>query len=241
MWASGAGRGYDIRLTVSMHGEASPISRSAKSGSGASLPTHRKTDCPQRNACARRYHARRWISMTRDFPTAVAGLLPRLWTFALRLSNDRRVAENLVEQACVFGLQHDHPRQSDTSVVCRMFSLIHSAWIKESGERPDSTWSASEHSESLCSGTMNPFADMPGVDASYRRIIKAVSALPDVERVVMLLVEVEGLSIDEVAGILEISRADVASRLIQARLTIGRQFTEGRSSTLIAGSTGEQA
>jgi RNA polymerase sigma-70 factor (ECF subfamily) len=122
-----------------------------------------------------------------------------------------------------------------------MFSLIHSAWIKEPGERPDSTWSASEHSEGLCSGTMNPFADMPGVDASYRRIIKAVSALPDVERVVMLLVEVEGLSIDEVAGILEISRADVASRLIQARLTIGRQFTEGRSSTLIAGSTGEQA
>ncbi len=50
-------------------------------------------------------------------------------------------------------------------------------------------------------------------------------SLPDAQRVVMLLVAVEGLSYREAAEILEIPIGTVMSRLSRARLSIGAQFS----------------
>jgi RNA polymerase sigma-70 factor (ECF subfamily) len=56
------------------------------------------------------------------------------------------------------------------------------------------------------------------------QIVDAVQQLPEAQRVVMLLVAVEGLSYSETATALEIPIGTVMSRLSRARQAIGARF-----------------
>jgi RNA polymerase sigma-70 factor, ECF subfamily len=58
------------------------------------------------------------------------------------------------------------------------------------------------------------------------QIVSAVQRLPETQRVVMLLVAVEGLSYKEAADTLGVPIGTVMSRLSRARQTIGAQFGE---------------
>jgi RNA polymerase sigma-70 factor (ECF subfamily) len=58
----------------------------------------------------------------------------------------------------------------------------------------------------------------------FRQIVDAVHALPEAQRLVMMLVAVEGLSYREAAEVLEIPVGTVMSRLARARMTLGRRF-----------------
>src|SRR5471032_1666497 len=66
-----------------------------------------------------------------DLPGMLPEMLPRLWTFALRISGDRHDAEDLVQRACVRALERAHQLQPDTSPLSWMFSIVHSTWINE--------------------------------------------------------------------------------------------------------------
>lgn len=63
----------------------------------------------------------------------------------------------------------------------------------------------------------------------YRQVVAAVESLPDAQRVVMLLVAVEGLSYRETSDVLDVPIGTVMSRLSRARLTIGQRFGAGSS------------
>ena len=160
--------------------------------------------------------------MTRDLPTALPELLSRLWVFALRLCEDPCAAHDLVEHACARGLQASHRGHTGVSTLCRLYSAIYSTWTgtsgwqtsacRANGQRCDDT---DCHAATSCAGVTN---------ADY--IVKAVSALPHAERVVMLLVAVEGLTVDETALILDIPARAVLSRLCRGRLEIGRRLAD---------------
>jgi|SRR5690349_3620566 len=55
-------------------------------------------------------------------------MLPRLWSFALRLTENEYEAEELVHQACARGLEDSHTRPPDTSPLDWMFSIVYSIW-----------------------------------------------------------------------------------------------------------------
>jgi RNA polymerase sigma-70 factor (ECF subfamily) len=55
----------------------------------------------------------------------------------------------------------------------------------------------------------------------HMQIIDAVERLPEAQRVVMLLVAVEGLSYQEAADVLEVPIGTVMSRLSRARQAVG--------------------
>lgn len=55
----------------------------------------------------------------------------------------------------------------------------------------------------------------------------AVEQLPEAQRLVMLLVAVEGLSYRETADVLSVPIGTVMSRLSRARLSIGERFLTG--------------
>jgi RNA polymerase sigma-70 factor (ECF subfamily) len=64
----------------------------------------------------------------------------------------------------------------------------------------------------------------PEEQVSNGQIIDAVSRLPEAQRVVMLLVAVEGLSYSEAAEVLDVPLGTVMSRLSRARQAIGAHF-----------------
>jgi RNA polymerase sigma-70 factor (ECF subfamily) len=70
----------------------------------------------------------------------------------------------------------------------------------------------------------DPSGHNPEIDLMHRQVISAVEALPDAQRVVMVLVAIEGLSYREAAEVLDVPIGTVMSRLSRARLTIGQQF-----------------
>ncbi|MDR6387179.1 RNA polymerase sigma factor [Paraburkholderia caribensis] len=55
-------------------------------------------------------------------------MLPRLWSFALRLTENEYEAEELVHQACARGLEDSQTRPPDTSPLDWMFSIVYSIW-----------------------------------------------------------------------------------------------------------------
>lgn len=164
--------------------------------------------------------------MTRDeLPALLPELLPRIWAFALRLAADRHDAEDLAQRACVRALERRHQWQPGTSALSWVFSIVHSIWIDEIRARQIRGRSRIEWNEALVETVADPSASDPSSDLLYKQVLTAVDALPDAQRVVMLLVAVEGLSYREAAEILEIPIGTVMSRLSRARLTIGAQFS----------------
>jgi len=164
--------------------------------------------------------------MTSDeLPALLPELLPRLWAFALRLAADRHDAEDLVQRACVRALERRHQWQPGTSALSWLFSIVHSIWIDEVRARQIRGRSRIEWNEAIVETVADPAASDPSSDLLYKQVLEAIDALPDAQRVVMLLVALEGLSYREAAEILEIPIGTVMSRLSRARLTIGTQFS----------------
>ncbi|MEJ0003933.1 MAG: RNA polymerase sigma factor [Pararobbsia sp.] len=159
-----------------------------------------------------------------DLPSLLPEMLPRLWAFALRISGNQQDAEDLVQHACVRALERAHQLQPDTAPLSWMFSIVHSIWINEIRARSVRRRNGAEWDDELLETIADPFAPNPETDASIRQIIGAVEQLPEAQRVVMLLVAVEGLSYSEAAQALEVPIGTIMSRLSRARQAIGAIF-----------------
>jgi len=70
----------------------------------------------------------------------------------------------------------------------------------------------------------DPAARSPETAAMNSQIVAAVERLPEAQRVVMLLVAVEGLSYKEAAEVLDVPIGTIMSRLARARQAIGVIF-----------------
>jgi RNA polymerase sigma-70 factor (ECF subfamily) len=102
-----------------------------------------------------------------------------------------------------------------------MFSIVHSTWINEVRARSVRSRSGIEWDDSLLETVADPSAPGPELDALVREIIGAVERLPEAQRVVLLLVAVEGLSYSEAARLLGVPIGTVMSRLSRARQSVG--------------------
>jgi RNA polymerase sigma-70 factor, ECF subfamily len=157
-----------------------------------------------------------------DLIRGLPNLLPRLWRFAYRITGDRHAAEDLVQRACVRGLERRHQLQPGTSPLSWMFSIVHSVWLNEVRARQIREHANLQWSDELAETVADESSADPERDLAHRQIILAVEKLPDAQRAVMLLVAVEGLSYKEAAETLDIPIGTVMSRLARARLTIGQ-------------------
>jgi RNA polymerase sigma-70 factor (ECF subfamily) len=160
-----------------------------------------------------------------DLPGMLPEMLPRLWAFALRISGDRHDAEDLVQRACVRALERAHQLQPDTSPLSWMFSIVHSTWINELRARSVRKRSSMEWDDDFLENVADPVDKGPETQLMHSQIISAVERLPEAQRVVMLLVAVEGLSYQEAAEVLEVPIGTVMSRLSRARQAVGALFS----------------
>jgi RNA polymerase sigma-70 factor (ECF subfamily) len=151
-------------------------------------------------------------------------MLPRLWAFALRISGDRHDAEDLVQRACLRALERAHQLRPDTATLSWMFSIVHSTWINELHSRSVRKRSSMEWDDDFLENVADPVNKGPETQLMLGQIISAVELLPEAQRVVMLLVAMEGLSYQEAADVLEVPIGTVMSRLSRARQAVGALF-----------------
>jgi RNA polymerase sigma-70 factor (ECF subfamily) len=176
-----------------------------------------------------------------DLPSLLPGMLPRLWAFALRICGDRHDAEDLVQRACVRALERAHQLQPDTAPLSWMFSIMHSTWINELRARNVRARSGKEWDDDFLDTVADPHARTPEQNVMNGQIVSAILRLPDTQRVIMLLVAVEGLSYKEAADTLGVPIGTVMSRLSRARRTIGAQFGVLENRTTKGGSKAIEA
>ena len=152
-------------------------------------------------------------------------LLPRLWRFAWRLARSTADAEDLVQRTCLRALERRAQWQPGTALLSWLFTIEHSIWLNElrSAQRRRTGSLDAEPALDEVAEWVSPTAS-PELGLHYRQVVAAVEALPEAQRVVMLLVAVEGLSYREAADVLDIPIGTVMSRLARARATVGQRF-----------------
>jgi RNA polymerase sigma-70 factor (ECF subfamily) len=106
-----------------------------------------------------------------------------------------------------------------------MFSIVHSTWINELRARSVRKRSSMEWDDDFLENVADPVDKGPETQLMHSQIISAVERLPEAQRVVMLLVAVEGLSYQEAAEVLEVPIGTVMSRLSRARQAVGALFS----------------
>lgn len=159
---------------------------------------------------------------------------PRLWRFALRLTRNMHDAQDLMQQSYLRAIECKHQWQPATSLIAWLFAIMHSQWINEL-RSPQRRRQASfvsrddfgEHtpSEADAEQIVSPQAD-PEYLLMCKQVLHAVDALPEAQRLVMILVAVEGLSYREASDVLDIPIGTIMSRLARARITIGERFLQ---------------
>jgi RNA polymerase sigma-70 factor (ECF subfamily) len=147
-------------------------------------------------------------------------LVPRVWCFAYRLTEDLPLAEAMVANACTEGFDAE-TIVSEREAFVRMLAAAHSVLRNGNAfERYERARHASTGPSSLGTKKRIRSAEIPS------RILAIFKALAPPERATLLLTEVEHLTYEESAEVLGVSvdRAKLAH--VAVRLKIGRAFVD---------------
>ena len=167
--------------------------------------------------------------MTEIDPRAeLVSLLPRLRRFALGLTGTPDMADELVQAGCLKAIERWHQWQPGTSLVSWLFRILQTTWFDQ--RRMQERRQTYTDTESL--------AQIEGEDGRrtheardmFERVRRMIAALPDDQRLVLLLVSVEGLSYKEAADTLNIPVGTVMSRLARARARLADALDYERGS-----------
>jgi RNA polymerase sigma-70 factor (ECF subfamily) len=141
-------------------------------------------------------------------------LLPRLWRFCLVLSGDRSAADDLAQAACLRALEREHQFEAGSRLDHWVFRIAQTVWLNQL--RADKVRRGRGVVPIEGAELVDLAADAEA-NLFLREVLSGVMALPEAQRVTLLLVYVEGYSYQEAAEHLEIPVGTVMSRLAVAR------------------------
>ncbi|GAB2897376.1 hypothetical protein GCM10027093_36520 [Paraburkholderia jirisanensis] len=149
-------------------------------------------------------------------------LVKRVWCFAYRLTEDEPLAESMVAHACDTELKASNGR-SERDTFVRMLAAAHAAFSRNGNmAAPDSR----SHCETK---PRHPAAAGRNWRSRTRRmharILFEFRSLASHERALLLLVEVEGLTYEESASVLDVSVDGARLAHVALRLKVGRAIT----------------
>lgn len=161
--------------------------------------------------------------MTDDPRTELIQLLPRLRSFARSLTGSVDFADDLVQTGIEKGLRNLASYTPGTRLDAWMFRILRNAWIDTLRARRDTAEFDLEAAETLAGDDGRQTTEARLHLAEVRR---AIAALPEEQRVVLMLVCVDGMRYREVAEALGIPQGTVMSRLARARIALAEKLKD---------------
>ncbi len=144
-------------------------------------------------------------------------ILPRLRRFAYGLTGSMGEGDDLLQATCERALSKAQQFDPDTQLEAWVYTIMKSVWID--GLR--------KHREVAMDQELlesHPGGDVAAETEGRIRLAevrKLIAKLPEEQRVVLLLVSVEGMKYREAAAVLGCPIGTVMSRLSRARLALG--------------------
>lgn len=163
-----------------------------------------------------------------------------LYRFACRLCRNDHDAEDLLQETFLLAYRSFHQYTLGTNCKSWMFRIMHNSFKKKWRKKENQTPHVAIEDEG---GDYILHQHLLEKDKTYKdnpekRLLdlypsedvqKALEALSEEHRAVLLLSDVEGLSYQEVADILEVPLGTVRSRLSRARSAVQRRLIRARS------------
>lgn len=191
----------------------------------------------------------------RVFRESVERLMDRLYGTALRLTRNPDEAEDVVAEAVASAWQKLDQLKDLSHLEGWLFRILHNTFISlrrrrycredrevsydQETEDDDTRFSLFEHlHQPFLLWVGRPEKDFINhlLEADLR---KAVDHLPESYRVIVVMVEIQGYTYEEVAGILDLPLGTVRSRLNRARSLLQKSlWQQGRDAGLIVTNTG---
>ena len=147
-----------------------------------------------------------------EIEAALEPLLPRLWRFALSLTNVADQAEDLVQATCLRMLERADQYAPGTKVDKWAFTVMINLWRSERRRKHPVPLD-----DDFACYLPDENTETPEDAAHHNQMLAAIDALPTAQRSVVTLVLGEGYAYREVAEILDVPIGTVMSRLSIAR------------------------
>ncbi len=159
-----------------------------------------------------------------DFRNDVLPLKDKLFRLALRITLDRAEAEDVVQETLIrIWNKRDEWNQFD-SIEAYSLTVVRNLAIDRSRRKDAETVELTPEAE-LTSDGSNPYDSLVNKER-LELIHRLVNGLPEKQRVIMQLRDVEGKNYKEIARILNLTEEQVKVNLFRARQKIKKQFTE---------------
>lgn len=155
--------------------------------------------------------------------------LDSLWRFALKLTTSRDDAADLVQRTCLRALEQRDSYRAQGKLRNWLFRIEHRIWLNELRSRQirnhrSFTPGLVAEDDVLAAEHSIESPDNPENNLLLHQVADAVESLPEAQRLVMVLVNVEGFSYREAAEILDTPIGTVMSRLARARIAVGKKM-----------------
>jgi len=145
-------------------------------------------------------------------------MLPRLWAHVWRLTYDVELAEQLVHSACTFILEQGLPLPSDKSPRLWLFWSFYRALRRVRGHDRLGRKSCDIKAQAI---PKTGLEDMATATLDVR-IVNAIRQLPNEQREIFLLANIEFFSVSEVSFIMGITVREVINALATTHLNMSR-------------------
>lgn len=155
---------------------------------------------------------------TLPFEDELSALLPRLRRFAYALSRNSADADDLTQASIERAMRSREQWQAGTRLDSWCYRIMRNLWIDTT--RSDARKSArnAPEEEGLKVGEDPRAAIEAAID--LKRIMAAMSRLPDEQREVVALILIEGFGYREVSEMLGLPIGTVSSRLVRGRTAL---------------------
>lgn len=161
------------------------------------------------------------------FERCVRPHVPRLYRLAWRLSGTREDAEDLVQETLLRAWPQRRKVLALDKPAPWLTRVLYNAWVdrwRRLGAMRDAT-SLDDRENSLPEAYSSDAPQLTAVDTAV--VERALAALPEHQRLVVLMHDGEGYTLEEISGITQVSLGTLKSRLHRARQALRTRIAHG--------------
>lgn len=156
-----------------------------------------------------------------DFAAEALQYIDALLGYAMTLSRDRTIAEDLVQETYLRAVRASEQLAPDSNIKSWLFVIMRNTWLNQVRHDRSGPRFVELDSEGEGSSELGDLKNSPHVvylrKLERLQVQHAVERLPDAYREVILLRDFEGFSYQEIASVLDCPAGTVMSRLGRAR------------------------